>query len=302
MNEQTKGDGMPGHPQEERKEKMTETERNKLLRKDRLPTPSPGLSYLMSALSDDDLTMGELAVIVERYPPIVARLIGLANSGWSSPSQPIDSVEQACTRLGLNVVRNVSITLAVSSPFNPNRCRAFNATIFWCSAFLAADAAFWLAPGFAGMNPQTARTAGLLYNLGLLWMADTVPNETNLALVEAHTEDKRVNDSLIDFCGLGYDHAGAILASAWKIPENLVHAMQHHRTDCSLNGEQLTCVTYVASEMVSALIRKHELSLTSQNLGPDNAAFADKLNNVFNRLSTTYDKTYKLAESLTVAR
>jgi len=109
----------------------------------------------------------------------------MLSAAWSAPVSEITSLEMACARLGVNVVRSVSIALAIASPFDASRCPTFEGQRFWCTALLNADAAFWLAPlarAAAPVEPQTARTGGLLHNLGLLWLADQLPDATNQAL------------------------------------------------------------------------------------------------------------------------
>ncbi|MCP4996368.1 MAG: HDOD domain-containing protein, partial [Gammaproteobacteria bacterium] len=137
----------------------------------RLPVLPAGIPYLLTVLTDEEIAINELARILERFPTIVARLIALANSAWSSPASDVTSLEMACARLGFNIIRSVSIALAIAQPFDPNRCQAFDAERYWCSALLTADAATWLSPlsqvAYAP-EPETARVGGLLHNLGLL--------------------------------------------------------------------------------------------------------------------------------------
>ena len=69
---------------------------------------------MLSSLADDSVGFHELAVIIERFSNIAGRLIVLANFAKSTTVGEIATLEQACGRLGLNVVRSVSIALAIS--------------------------------------------------------------------------------------------------------------------------------------------------------------------------------------------
>jgi HD-like signal output (HDOD) protein len=84
----------------------------------RIPTLTIQVRFLFQAFSDDTLGLSGLAKTLKYYPIISARLIGLANSAWFAPAMPINSIERACARLGMDIVRSVSIGLALISPFN----------------------------------------------------------------------------------------------------------------------------------------------------------------------------------------
>lgn len=222
---------------------------------DRVPVLSPGAPFLMQALSDDSLSFIEVARAIERVPSVAVRLLALANSAWSAPASPVTSIEVACGRLGLRVVRTVSIALAVSQPFNPARCPPFSGTQFWSSALLNAEAAGWIAQRVCRNDVATARTAGLLSNLGLMWLAEALPTQTGAALMVARDAPMgELNRQLSVQCGMGYDEAGALLAEAWELPSPLRDAIaQQFRNDTE--SVPLSRVLHGATRMVGHLRR-----------------------------------------------
>lgn len=201
-----------------------------------LPVLPPGTPYLLKAMASEDIDFRELAAIVEKFPSIAAKLISLANSTWSSPVVTVTSLEKACARLGFFVVRSVSVALSIASIFNPRKCPAFDPVHYWADALLTADVSNALtlqAENIPDLDAQTARTAGLLHNLGLLWLATWMPSETNRALSVAASEEETdiaVDPLLREWCGIGFCEAGAYLAEAWKFPELLVTAFRHQQS------------------------------------------------------------------------
>jgi HD-like signal output (HDOD) protein len=197
----------------------------------RVPVLPPRSAYLMQTMLDESLNFRQAAEIVERFPSIAARLIAVANSVWSSPVSPITSLEMACSRLGLSVVRSTSIALAVASPFDSSHCPAFDKERFWCHLLLVADTATWLAQKVADQArtpPLTARLAGLLHDLGLLWLVDQLGEETQQAILLSQQEpDISLSKALLDIIAIDYCEAGSILGSIWGLPEPLRVAMQH---------------------------------------------------------------------------
>jgi len=223
-----------------------------------LPGLPPGLPQLLKTLASDHINNKKLAEAVAYFPSVAARLIFLANSAWAAPRIPIENLEMACARLGMSVVRSVSIALCVAKPFNTNRCSVFEGERFWSSALLVADGAAWVAsiiPAANAPDPKAIHTTGLLHNLGLLWLADTWPRKTSEALKSAATDDSLSTlEALREKTGTDYCEVGGVLGRAWKLPDKLVNAMEFHSNSHHVMTEfpNTTLVGYVA-KMVSAL-------------------------------------------------
>jgi HD-like signal output (HDOD) protein len=80
-------------------------------------------------------------------------------------------------------------------------------------------------------DPNTMATAGLLHNLGLLWMADQWPAETSAAFKARESRgDIRLKEVLRLTAGTDYCEKGGVLAEAWKLPEPLAAVLRHHCT------------------------------------------------------------------------
>lgn len=218
-----------------------------------VPVLPAGTDKLLHSLRDPDVPMQELAETLARFPAIVARLMALANSPWSAPLSPVTSLQEAAARLGFAVVRSVSMALTVAAPFRPHRCPEFDAERYWCCSLLAADAASMLCEATNPNDEHTcaaARTASLIGNLGLLWMADRMPEETGTALRRANGEaDVCVDAALYDVCGFGHRTATGWLGKAWNLPDAIVTAISGTRST-GLGG-----IVDLANRMVADLYR-----------------------------------------------
>ncbi len=239
-----------------------------LLNTEELPVLPPGAPGLLNALSDDDIDFNTLARIIERFPSIAGRLIALANSAWSAPLSPITSLEMACSRLGFGVVRSTSIALAVASPFNPTRCPGFDSIRFWSSALLTAEAASEVASVVKladRPDPSTARAAGLLHNLGLLWLADRLPDEVNQILSALKdTDPGLVCRVFSEKLGFSHINAGGHLARAWHLPQVLIDALTHYE-DETYQNEHWPMIQVVGLSQRLVSFSEHELSPPSED-------------------------------------
>lgn len=266
-----------------------------------IPVLPPGAPHLLKSLTDDSISFIDLAGIIERYPTIAARLISLANSAWSSPVSEITTLENACSRLGFDVVRSASIALAVSAPFNTSRCSEFKARFFWCSGLLAADGAAWLTQFSKSIHiePATARAAGLIHNLGLLLLADQLPTEVDQAIKLVQKEEAmQLGQALLYILGFDHCDAGRQLGLAWELPESLVNAMDY----CIDKGAQeqvneVSCLIDITVSMLRALQHNRPWAIPQTQLDWLQITPADA-STVFERLSGQLTQVHELAETL----
>jgi len=264
-----------------------------------LPIFPLSIRTLIEKLSCDEISIKELSETLEYYPTIVIRLIALANSAWSKPTDEIVSLDSACVRLGLNLVRSVSLALAVARPFDHIRCSSFDAKKFWHSSFLTAEAAFLLAKHHPLVEPDKAKMAGLLHNIGLIWLVDVFTDEMNDCLTYVRRyPDVNLNETLVEQLGLGYDQAGTILATHLNLPDCLVAAIGGHR-HCSVanNSLPLAEIVYQARGMVSSVL-KHDSSLLKEEDESKIGIDPKDINATFNQLLKINPKVKALSSTL----
>ncbi len=269
-----------------------------------LPALPHDVHHLIQALADDGLDYAKLARVLETHPTICSRLIALANSAWlNNNGEPVTSIERTCFKLGLNIVRGVSIGLAVMKPFNVNLCRSFDIRRYWASSMLTAQAATDLAWALQDNEindtfVQTVHTAGILHNLGLLCLADMMAAQTQDALqLKKAKPQLHLNQALRKTTGTDYCELGSYLAQYWGIPDALSTIIEHHRHP-GYRGDywKQTLIVGAATRMVSALFKDVEtpdLEIREHLAIPENTE-----QRCFAQLQTEFAKTKELAKVL----
>lgn len=219
------------------------------------PVLAPAAGYLLSTLYADDLSISAMTAQMERFPSIAARLLVVANSAWSAPLTPVTRLQDACARLGLDLVRTLSIAMAMANTFDPSKCRGFDSERYWVTALLAAEGTTRMAQGMHRADDAlTWRGAALFHNMGLLWFADRYPEATSAALTSNGDEDliARMRSTL----GIDYCRSGAYLARIWRLPEVYVGIIAHHREPQEAGEHLLAAATVgVATDIASCLYR-----------------------------------------------
>jgi len=255
----------------------------------RVPDLSPGIGHLLSAMASDNMTVTDAARELELYPVITARLIALANSAWSSPVSPVSNVEDAFGRLGLDVVKSAAIAYAVAAPFNQLKCPTFDPIRFWCCCLLGAEAAGLLGDHY-GLDRSFSRTAGMLRNLGLVWLADAAPELTGEALAEAADDDeKKLADLMAQKIGGSHNQATVHLLRVWGLGRELLDA-------CAPENEALLAVICRVSSYLASCVY---LDMKPCDTGPIYGPLApDEMERVTCRLERSAERTTNIAQSI----
>lgn len=222
-----------------------------------LPVFPPGVPELLKALANDQINYAELAEELERFPSITIKVVATANSAWASPTIPITSLRDSCSRIGLMIVRSISISLSVSQVFDPAKCPSFNPKTFWISALITAEAAYLCASNTTDVCPDTARLAGLLHNVGLLWLADKRPEETAVAIYQSkNNENINLTQALSENYSIDLNALSGYLASAIELPEIITQTIASNSIDmCSANSTSMIDNHHYACQLAAAVLR-----------------------------------------------
>lgn len=187
---------------------------------------------LLQDLERDDLSLGQLASVIEMDPGLTARIVGLANSAYFASGRPVSSVTDAVGRvLGLDLVKNLALGIVLSGPFDTRRCAGFDTEAFWFRAMGSATLAVPLAHAVDSLlEHDWVYLGGLLHELGLLALCALCPDPMSRALSIARNEDVQENALPMRVraeLGLTPAEAGAVLARRWRLPQPVAVVMTH---------------------------------------------------------------------------
>ncbi len=200
---------------------------------DYLP-PMPSIAQeILIASNDETSDMDDIAKIIKKDPALTAKIIGMANSAFFGFSRNISTLEQAIINvLGLDLVKGFSLSIAMSSVFDPEKCTNFDLKRYWASAFITAE----LASGFTNhigskqiMDPNQLYLYGLLHNIGILVLANRFPNiMSELFLTATVDREKRLIEYEKETIDFNHHDAGAWLGHKWKLPYEITDVIEHH--------------------------------------------------------------------------
>ncbi len=199
-----------------------------------LPAMSLVVNQFLDACADSEVAIERLAKIIEKDPSLLARIIGVANSAFYSPPEPIATAEEAIFQvLGIDMAKNLALGIVLSGPFDASKCPQFPLGTFWLESVITATVAHELVPLLKvdeKISAGDAYLAGLLHSFGLLVLVHLYPDEMNTIIgksqgccssMELIRDEREV---------LQTDHleVGAWLGRKWHLPEKIVSVMENY--------------------------------------------------------------------------
>ena len=195
---------------------------------DDFPTPSTAAIQVAQMTSDLQVPLSEVAKLIMMDVTLSTKLLRVVNSSLYGLSSKVAEIAQAINILGYQRVGNLALGLAVMESFTEPLARGFDMNLFWEQSICNSVGARLISVKVCKDIPNEVFTAGLLQNIGQLFLAQYYPIEYGGALATAkagRTPAVKVEREI-----LGIDHAavGCILVRHWSLPPVLEEAIRDH--------------------------------------------------------------------------
>jgi putative nucleotidyltransferase with HDIG domain len=196
-----------------------------------IPTLPVVVQKMREMIADPKSGAAEIGTLVAQDPPLAAKVLKIANSAYYGLPQRTVSTEQACTVLGLRVLRNVVTQAAVMTRYEHLGDKGLDLDALWRHSQLVAQLSHYLARAAKvplGLTPEEIQACGLLHDLGKVVLLESLGEEylrvIDLSRTQGmpmHIAEKRV---------LGFDHTdvGALVAVQWGLPAAVAAVIQYH--------------------------------------------------------------------------
>ena len=202
---------------------------------------------VLAKCSDPNCVAKEVAKAIESDPTLTAHVLRVANSAAYAPEQPVTSLELGIMRLGLDTVKDITVTVAMRGRlFKGNDMKEHALYIMQHSALTAAFARD-IASLVPGVDPSLASLAGLLHDIGRPALRQACQD-----IADELTEE--TPDEIIFGCLAEYhDDVGGKLVVDWQLPEVIGWAVAHHHATDGMDAEDesttLALVIHLADEL-----------------------------------------------------
>lgn len=187
-----------------------------------LPPLSQTASQVLSSCDpDSDADARELAELVHRDQALAGHVLKVANSALYVPSEPIVSLQQAVSRLGMATLTEIALTVAIRGSFQPRPGQEDLVNALWRHSAAAGVCAKEIARR-QRHNVEGAFLCGLFHDVGkpvILQLLGEVEEELSIPL-----DPEAVEWMLHEL----HTEVAPLLVERWSLPEWMEAAIQHH--------------------------------------------------------------------------
>jgi HD-like signal output (HDOD) protein len=229
----------------------------------RLPS-FPGVAQrVQRALEDPRATPAKVARVIGIDAALAVRILQLANSAFLNPSsKPITELQQAVNRLGHQLVRCTAVSFALQQ-MTTSGAAVLRPRLqeLWRQGTLVASIAYVLARETRAANPDEALVAGLMHNIGNLYI---------IMRAHQHGAELGADDDATRLLSQGHPRiAGAILGH-WKFAPAIVSAVSNQNATNLPPAEAvpLTDVLIAAISLVPCVFSRDLLDETVTAIAP----------------------------------
>lgn len=194
-----------------------------------LPPFSPILNRLIATLAHEDVSFIQVANLIEKDTVLAGNVLRLVNSALYGRRATINSVRHAVALLGVNKLRNATLTMSVTRMWSQVRSPAgWSMARFNLHAVGAAMFADLLAQELAVEYAEGAFAAGLFHDIGRLLIALALPEQhSQITILCSGQHLSRID---CEYEVLGFTHAdlSADAMEQWNLPDPIREAVLHH--------------------------------------------------------------------------
>jgi diguanylate cyclase (GGDEF)-like protein len=261
-----------------------------------LPT-LPTVAYkLISISSNEEIGMKDIADLISKDASLSAKVLKIANSALYNLPCKISTIHQAASRLGMNAIRNLTLSFSFLSVKAKNKKDVFNYEKFWEQSLSNAVAAKLIMAEIGKSDWEEIFVAGLLQNIGELIIATSLPQQYEQVLIETFKSEKSTLELEQQIIGADHAFIGYEVTKNWGFPAQLLTPIQYHHCPEGYKGNDKKLKLTVAVIYLSGIITS---ILYSNNPQKYHQEFLSKSKTILDFDDEIIDKILKLVVSET---
>lgn len=221
--------------------------------------PLPEVSVkIIQLVNDPDVAVKQMVEVLSLSPSLVARILGLANSAYFGCAGTIFDLRTAIIRLGLNLVKSLSLSIALNVQLDARKCPAFDVDYYWHHSLVCAVLAQKISAKtrFTGdaITQSTVYTSALLLNIGMLLLAFLIPERLQEILVQYEDSGDSLHDEIRRSLGASHYQFGYHLLHQWGLPQLYQNVLRNFESSSAQKDEMQLISLQQLSQSIAGLI------------------------------------------------
>jgi HD-like signal output (HDOD) protein len=187
-----------------------------------LPSVPDIVLKLQKTLSDENVSNDVVVRVVGSEPMLAGKLMNMANSAaLNSSGRKIADLRMAVARVGFNIVRSAALSFAVEQLKRSPEFKHLEGPldVLWKSSVQIAALSHVIARRFSSLNGDTALLAGLMHNVGRIYILTRASKHPSL-VADQLTYQSIVRD--------WHTNVSKALLENWRVAEEVVDAVANH--------------------------------------------------------------------------
>jgi HD-like signal output (HDOD) protein len=184
-----------------------------------LPSVPDIVVRLQQTLSDENVTNDTVVRVIGSEPMLAGKLLTMANSvALNTSGRKIADLPTAVARVGFNIVRSAALSFAVAQLRNASEYKHLEQQLddLWKNSVQIAAMCHVIARRFSSLNGDTALLAGLMHNVGRIYILTRASQYPTL------TADPLTFNSIVrDW----HSNVAKALLENWKVADEIVDAV-----------------------------------------------------------------------------
>ncbi|MGZ4954431.1 MAG: GGDEF domain-containing response regulator [Methylobacter sp.] len=213
----------------------------------RLPSPSGTALAIVKLLQQDDATILQICQLIKTDPALTGRILCFVNSAAFGARRPIVAVQDAVLMMGIQAVRNFTLSLSLISNNSTGKCSAFDYTAYWAQALAMAVSITAITARERTISPEESFTLGLLSDIGRLALATAWPEIYGECIATAQDEQLLILER--EQFNIDHKALSLILLEDWGLPQLFLDALG---LDLDLETNDASRVVLLANQLAFA--------------------------------------------------
>jgi two-component system, cell cycle response regulator len=195
---------------------------------DKLPT-LPGIAMrILAAVRNQATSLKEIGDILATDPSLSAEVLRAINSPFYGLPVKITSVSHAVNLLGIKTVKSLALSFSLVKNVRSKESNGFDYGGFWKNSLVGAVSAKILAEKVLPNFSEDAFFLGLIHNIGILAMNQSIPEQYRLVLKEKERNLCSYQEAENQVLGFNHMQLGEYLAQSWGLPEMFSAPIRQH--------------------------------------------------------------------------
>ncbi len=207
-----------------------------------------------SLLQREDYSVDELGRLIVQDPGLSARLLKIVNSPFYGFPSNVDTISRAITLIGSRDLNDILLATSVTRLFQGIPNDLVDMDSFWRHSIYTAVAARQLSSYLQDdAGRERCFLIGLLHDVGSLLIYNKLPELAREALLRSRYNHIEMRQAEVEVIGFDHAQVGAELLRAWRLPANLITAVEfHHHPGLAPDYGQYAELAFLANALANS--------------------------------------------------